>query len=104
MTIYSYKNEYRKRTISFKSPPDDVQFLTQEILTNSINTNDLLSKNLPPLTDFEEDYLATMMIQNLPPRSLLLDAQFYLHQEAIRVVRRNYRTQVELNNHERIHQ
>ena len=56
----------------------------------------MMSKKIPPLTDFEEEYLATRMIERLPIATLMIDAQLFLHREAIEVVRKNYRLKVRI--------
>ena len=56
-----------------------------------------MSKNIPPLTDFEEEFLATRLMQKIPTNSSMLDAQLCLHHEAIAVVQKNYRLKVKRN-------
>jgi hypothetical protein len=53
-----------------------------------------MSKNIPPLTDFEEEYLASRLMQRFSTTCLMLDAQLFLHNEAIAVVKQNYRLKV----------
>jgi hypothetical protein len=59
-----------------------------------LNITELISKNLPPLTDFEEEFLAVRLMQKFPTTCLMLDAQLFLHDEAIAVVKQNYRLKV----------
>jgi len=75
---------------------EDIQFLTSKTPTsNGVNITEMVAKKLPPLTDFEEDYLATRMIERLPVNCLMIDAQLFLHREAIQVVKKNYRLTME---------
>jgi hypothetical protein len=55
-----------------------------------------MSKNIPPLTQFEEEFLATRLMQKVPTTSSMLDAQLFLHNEAIGVVKQNYRLKVRM--------
>lgn len=59
-----------------------------------LNVVDSVDKKVPPLTEFEEEYLSTSMIQNLSMTCSMVDAQLYLHREAIRLVQKNYRLKV----------
>lgn len=77
----------------------DIEYLSSKTKPTSLNIEEFLSKNLPPLTDFEEEYLATRLIQELPISSPMLDAQFFLHREAISVVQKNYRIKVKHPQH-----
>ncbi len=56
----------------------------------------MISKNIPPLTDFEEDCIADRLMQKLPTTCLMLDAQLFLHNEAMSVVKKNYRIKVRM--------
>jgi hypothetical protein len=56
----------------------------------------LISKNIPPLTDFEEECIADRLMQKLPTTCLMLDAQLFLHNEAMAVVKQNYRVKVRM--------
>ncbi len=61
-----------------------------------MNITELIAKNIPPLTDFEEDYLASRLMQKFSTRCSMLDAQLYLHNEAIAVVKQNYQLKVKI--------
>lgn len=56
-----------------------------------------MSKNIPPLTEFEEEYIATRLMERFRTNCPMLDAQLFLHNEAISVVKRNYRLKVSDN-------
>jgi len=55
-----------------------------------------MAKNIPPLTDFEEEFLATRLIQKFSTSCQMLDAQLFLHNEAIAVVKQNYQLKVKM--------
>lgn len=55
-----------------------------------------MAKNIPPLTEFEEEFLATRLIERFPTSCLMLDAQLFLHNEAMVVVKQNYRLKVKI--------
>jgi hypothetical protein len=59
-----------------------------------LNIAELISKNIPPLTEFEEEYIATRLMEKFRTTCLMLDAQLFVHNEAISVVKRNYRLKV----------
>jgi hypothetical protein len=73
---------------------NDIEYISSKTRSNGLNIAELISKNIPPLTDFEEEYLAARLMQKFPTTCLMLDAQLFLHNEAIAVVKQNYRLKV----------
>ncbi|CAF4177314.1 unnamed protein product, partial [Adineta steineri] len=73
----------------------DIEYMSSKTRANGLNIQELLSKNIPPLTDFEEEYIATRIMDKFPTTCLMLDVQFFVHDEAISVVRRNYRLKMD---------
>jgi len=59
-----------------------------------LNITELLSRKIPPLTSFEEIYLGNLLMEKYPRTCSMYDAQLYLHEEAIKIVKRNYKVQV----------
>lgn len=90
--------EPQASTSSILNQPIDVEYVGSTATINTIPVNDSLAKHIPPLTDFEEDYIAMQMIQNCPQRSSIIDAQLYLHRLAITVVQKNYRIKMDTIN------
>ena len=74
--------------------PHDVEYITSKTRANGLNITEAIAKNTPPLTDFEEEYIASRLIDTLPRHAPMIDAQLYLHNEAIHVVKKNYRLKV----------
>lgn len=97
--ITKVSTELKASTSSILNQPIDVEYVGSTATINTISVNDSLAKHIPPLTDFEEDYIAMQMIQNCPQRSSIIDAQLYLHRLAITVVQKNYRIKVTNINH-----
>ena len=75
---------------------NDVEYISSKVRPNGLNIEELISKNIPPLTDFEEEYIANRLMVKCPPSCLMLDAQLFLHNEAMAVVKKNYRLKVML--------
>lgn len=78
-------------------PMGDIEFLGSKTRLLTINVIESIKRQIPPLTEFEEEYLSTFMIQTLPSTCSLIDAQLYLHEEAIRLILKNYRLKVRSN-------
>lgn len=83
---------------SHQIPPtstNDVEYMGLKTNFHPLNIVDSVDKKVPPLTEFEEEYLSTSLIQNLSMTCSMVDAQLYLHKEAIRLVQKNYRMKME---------
>jgi len=59
-----------------------------------LNIRELISKNIPPLTSFEEIYLGNLLMYKCPRTCSMLDAQLYFDEEAIQIIKKNYQVQV----------
>ncbi|CAF3433371.1 unnamed protein product [Rotaria sp. Silwood1] len=62
---------------------NDVEYITSTTRSNGFNITELVSKNIPPLTEFEEECLASRLMERYPTTCLMLDAQLFLHDEAL---------------------
>ncbi len=59
-----------------------------------MNIKELLSKKIPPLTSFEEICLGSLLMEKYPKTCSMVDAQLYLHEETMKVVKKNYGVEV----------
>lgn len=82
---------------SYRSTSDnnEIEYLSSKTRSNGLNITELMAKNIPPLTEFEEEFLATRLMERFPTSCLMLDAQLFLHNEAMAVVKRNYRLKMD---------
>jgi hypothetical protein len=55
---------------------------------------ELISKNIPPLTSFEEIYLGNLLMDKCPRTCSMIDAQLYFYEEVTKVIKKNYQVQV----------
>ncbi|UJR21678.1 hypothetical protein I4U23_024755 [Adineta vaga] len=78
--------------VTRSSQTDSLSF---EGCISELNIKELISKNIPPLTDFEEIYIATLLMEKFPPSCSIQDAQIYLHQKVIEIINRNYGIQMQ---------
>jgi len=89
------KSEPRASTNYSSTSKNDVEYITSKTRANGLNIAESIAKNIPPLTDFEEEYIASRLIAKFPTTCRMLDAQLYLHNEAIAVVKQNYRLKMD---------
>jgi len=92
----SASSSHRGASSSHRSATNgDVEYMGSTARANGLNVTELISKNIPPLTDFEEDFIATRLMARVPQTCLMLDAQLFLHKEAMAVVKQNYRIKMD---------
>ena len=72
----------------------DIEYLGSKLSPTDSNTQELSTKNIPPLTKFEELYLGELLMKNVPPTSSIKDAHHFFNQEALRIAKQNSRVQV----------
>ena len=83
-----------RNTVCSQVSSSDVQCLGSTQEPSNLNIAERIAKNIPPLTEFEEEYLTVLLISNCPSTCSILDAQLYLHQEAMSIVKKNYHVKV----------
>ncbi|CAF1343573.1 unnamed protein product [Rotaria magnacalcarata] len=88
------KSEPRFST-SYCTTSKDVEYVSSTTRANGLNIGELVSKHIPPLTDFEEEYVAARLMERIPRTCPMLDGQLFVHNEAILVVHKNYRIKMD---------
>ncbi|UJR27600.1 hypothetical protein I4U23_008881 [Adineta vaga] len=91
----SVKSEPAASSTYRPSSSTDIEYVSSKTRANGLNISELMAKNIPPLTDFEEEYIASRLMEKFSTTSLMLDAQLFVHNEAINVVKRNYRLKMD---------
>lgn len=89
------KSEPTASSTYHPSSSTDIEYVTSKTRANGLNITELTAKNIPPLTEFEEEYIETRLMEKFPTTCLMLDAQLFLHKEACAVVQRNYRLKMD---------
>ncbi|CAF1168120.1 unnamed protein product [Rotaria sordida] len=89
------KSEPRVSTSYPVATHNDIEYITSTTRANGLNVAELVSKNIPPLTEFEEEFIAIRLMEKFRTTCLMLDAQLFLHNEALAVVKKNYRLKMD---------
>ncbi|CAF0802863.1 unnamed protein product [Adineta ricciae] len=77
------------------SSSTDIEYLSSTTRSNGLNISELIAKKIPPLTDFEEEYIASRLMEKFATTCPMLDAQLFLQDEAVNVVKKNYRLKMD---------